>query len=62
MTIDRRGRGPTPPTTTRTGGAGPVTDQDEESLAEWLFFARKHRRRRATHTTRTINTNTQENE
>ena len=33
---------------------------DEETLAEWLFFARKQHRRRATHTTRTINTNTQE--
>ena len=38
-----------------------MNEKDEESLAEWLFFARKQRhRRRVAHTTRTINTNTQE--
>ena len=37
-----------------------MTDQDEESLAEWLFFARKHRQRRTTHTTRTITKDTKE--
>ena len=31
-------------------------DEENESLADWLFFARKHRRRRTTHTTRTIGT------
>ena len=40
-----------------------MTERENESLADWLFFARKHRRRRTTHTTRTINTtSTQENE
>ena len=39
-----------------------MTDHDEESFAEWLFYIRKHqRRRRATHTTHSITTNTQEN-
>ena len=39
-----------------------MTDQpDDEHFSEWLFYTRKHhRRRRTTHTTRTINTNTQE--
>lgn len=39
-----------------------MNEKDEESLADWLFFARKQRhRRRVAHTTRTINTtNTQE--
>ena len=35
-----------------------MTDQDEEPLAEWLFYRRKHRQRRVAHTTRTINTST----
>ena len=30
-----------------------MTDHDEETLAEWLFFARKQRRRRTTHSTHT---------
>ena len=37
-----------------------MTDQDEESFTEWLFFARKHRRRRTIHTTHTISTNAKE--
>ena len=36
-----------------------MTDHDEETLAEWLFFARKQRRHRTTHTTHS-NQNTQE--
>ena len=28
-----------------------MTDHDEESLAEWLFYARKQHRRRTTHRT-----------
>lgn len=35
-----------------------MTDQDEESLAEWLFFARKHRQRRVTHRTLSTTQNT----
>lgn len=39
-----------------------MTDHDEETLAEWLFYIRKRqRRRRTTHTTHSITTNTQEN-
>lgn len=31
-----------------------MTDHDEETLAEWLFYARKQRhQRRTTHTTHT---------
>lgn len=31
-----------------------MTDQDEESFTEWLFYTRKQRhRRRTTHTTHT---------
>ena len=38
-----------------------MMDRENESLADWLFYARKQRhRRRVAHTTRTINTNTQE--
>ena len=38
-----------------------MTEQDEEPFTEWLFYTRKQRhRRRVAHTTRTINTNTQE--
>ena len=38
-----------------------MTDQDEESFTEWLFYTRKQRhRRRNTHTTHTISTNTKE--
>ena len=37
-----------------------MTDHDEESLAEWLFYTRKHQRRhRTTHTTHSSQ-NTQE--
>ena len=36
-----------------------MNEQDEESLAEWLFFARKHRQRRTTHTTHS-STNTED--
>lgn len=40
-----------------------MTEQDEESFTEWLFYTRKQRhRRRVAHTTRTITTSTQENE
>ena len=39
-----------------------MTDHDEESLAEWLFYTRKHQRRhRTTHTTHSITTDTQDN-
>ena len=38
-----------------------MNEQDEVPFTEWLFYVRKHRRRRTTHTTRTISTNTQEN-
>ena len=38
-----------------------MTEQDEESFTEWLFYTRKHQRRhRTTHTTHTISNNTQE--
>ena len=38
-----------------------MTDRENESLAEWLFYARKQRhRRRNTHTTRTITKDTKE--
>ena len=40
-----------------------MTDQDEESFTEWLFYTRKQRhRRRTTHTTHSTTTNTQEND
>ena len=39
-----------------------MTEQDEESLAEWLFFARKHRRRRVTHRTLSATQNTDQEE
>ena len=40
-----------------------MNEQDEEPLAEWLFYRRKQRhRRRVAHTTRTITTNTGDNE
>ena len=41
-----------------------MNEQDEEPLADWLFFARKQRyRRRITHTTHSTTKNTdQENE
>ena len=38
-----------------------MNEQDEESLAEWLFYARKQHRRRTTHRTLSSTTNTQEN-
>lgn len=38
-----------------------MTDQEDESFAEWLFYARKQHRRRTTHRTLSITTNTQEN-
>ena len=39
-----------------------MTDQDEESFTEWLFYTRKQRhRRRATHRTLSTTKNTQEN-
>ena len=37
-----------------------MTDRENESLADWLFFARKHRQRRVAHTTHSNTTNTQE--
>ena len=38
-----------------------MNEQENESLAEWLFYARKQRhRRRNTHTTHSNTTNTQE--
>ena len=38
-----------------------MTDRENESLAEWLFYARKQRhRRRNPHTTHSNTTNTQE--
>ena len=38
-----------------------MTEQDEEPFAEWLFYARKQYRRRATHRTLSTTKNTQEN-
>lgn len=38
-----------------------MTDRENESLADWLFYARKQRhRRRTTHTTHSSSQNTQE--
>ena len=38
-----------------------MNEQDEEPLAEWLFYARKHQRRhRTTHTTHSSTTNTED--
>ena len=38
-----------------------MTDQDEESFTEWLFYTRKQQRRhRTTHTTHSTTTNTKE--
>lgn len=36
-----------------------MTDRENESLADWLFYARKHRQRRTTHTTHS-STNTED--
>ena len=36
-----------------------MTDRENESLADWLFYARKHRRCRTTHTTHS-STNTED--
>ena len=38
-----------------------MNEQDEESLAEWLFYTRKQHRRRATHRTLSSTKITQEN-
>ena len=35
-----------------------MTDQDEEPLAEWLFYRRKHRQRRVAHRTLSTTQNT----
>ena len=38
-----------------------MMDRENESFADWLFYARKHRQRRTIHTTHSSQ-NTQENE
>ena len=37
-----------------------MMDEENESLADWLFYARKHRQRRTTHTTHSSTTTTED--